>query len=95
MDEYKPVLQRAGFRRAFIRIDELLDYLARTFSISKAPPCGVVSPDPSDTVFIDCAVAPGANMLVTGSRRHFPGPVYNPAQVANAAEFLLTAAHRL
>lgn len=46
------------------------------------------SPDPDDTAFIACAVAAGAQFLVTGNRRHFPEPFYGTAEVVNARQLL-------
>ena len=37
---------------------------------------------------IACAVAAGAQFLVTGNRRHFPGDRYGTATVVNARQLL-------
>ena len=46
------------------------------------------SPDPSDMKFIDCALAAGADFIVTDNKRHFPDAPYGSARVVSAGELL-------
>ena len=45
-------------------------------------------PDPADTKFLHCALAAGADYLVTGNRRDFPDARYGVTRVVNAAELI-------
>lgn len=45
-------------------------------------------PDPDDSMFLHCALAAGAEYLVTGNRRDFPQDACRPVRVLNAAELL-------
>lgn len=50
--------------------------------------CPVVSPDPADSKFLDCAYAVRADFLVTGNKRDFPDSPYGLTRVVNASELL-------
>ena len=45
-------------------------------------------PDPDDAKFLHCALAAGADCLVTGNLRHFPPEAAEPISVINAGELL-------
>lgn len=46
------------------------------------------SPDPSDTMFLHCAQAAGAEFIVTGNKRDFPDAPYGAIRVVGAGELL-------
>ena len=48
----------------------------------------VVSPDPADTKFLDCAQAARADFIVTGNKRDFPDGSYGATRVVSAGELL-------
>lgn len=89
--EYREVLTRRKFGFTSGRLDLLFEQFEQVGqSIEEAPPAvgPEISPDPSDTKFIACAIAANAAFLVTGNRRHFPAAHYSNAEVVNARELL-------
>ena len=88
LDEYTKVLARP--RSGFLpeEIDALLSMLRAKGEIFQPEPSPVSSPDSADTKFIHCALAAGADYLVTGNRRDFPDSPYGLTRVVNAAELV-------
>lgn len=72
LDEYREVLARPELKiRKGLRT-QLLDLIrsrARTVKPSSIP---LVTKDPDDSKFLECADAARADYLVTGNQRHFP-----------------------
>ncbi len=85
--EYRIVAARRKFIRARTQIEELFGLISRA-RLFEPSASGYMSPDPKDTILIDCAVAADADFLVTGNGRDFPEPVYGRAEVVNARIFL-------
>jgi putative PIN family toxin of toxin-antitoxin system len=86
--EYVAVLTRS--KLGFLT-DEVAALLATIRSLGEFFDPKVVSftvPDQSGAKFMACAIEAQADYLVTGNRRHFPGPFYGSAQVVNARELL-------
>lgn len=62
---------KLGFGRERVRaIRQFLVELAATRISAPSEPPQAVSGDPDDDVILACAVAPGADVLVSGDRRH-------------------------
>ena len=76
IDEYAGVLTRPKFNFAQHEIDGLIGLLQARGLLLEPLPAPGASPDPYDEPFIACALAAGAEFLVTGNKRHFPR---NPA----------------
>lgn len=91
--EYREVLLRPRFGFAAAAVGSLLQALEDVGVGMELPPSTISSPDPKDTMVIACAMAAGAEYLVTGNlvtgnRRHFPAPFYGTAEVVNARSLL-------
>lgn len=87
--EYEEVLLRPrfGFSRADVK--DLLQGLESSGESVAAPPLQVALPDPDDIVFLEVAVAGGAEALVTGNARHYQGAAESlKVRTVSPAEFL-------
>ena len=85
--EYDLVLSRPELRiRKGLRLQFLQLITNRTSTIvpSNLP---VVTPDPADNIFIECADAARADYLITGNQRHFP-KFWKNTKVISSREFL-------
>jgi len=93
--EYRAVLSRPelhirkGLRRQFLQLIE-----KNAYSIAPIRRL-LVTTDPSDNIFVECADAAGADYLITGNIRHFPR-YWKRTKVITSREFLsLIAPHLL
>lgn len=79
---------RKGLRR------QLLDLL-RKRAIHVNPRRNLlVTPDPADNIFLECAEAARADYLITGNLRHFP-PFWKSTKIISPRAFLSLAAPHL
>lgn len=87
LDEYRDVLSRRefnisrGLRKRFI---ELIRDRARMVKPSRLP---LVTKDPGDNKFVECADAARADYLVTGNLKHFPA-YWKKTKVITSREFV-------
>ena len=94
LSEYRDVLSRPelhirkGLRRQFWQI---VENRAHRITPARLP---LVTSDPDDNIFLECADAARADYLVTGSPRHFP-KFWKKTKVITAREFLTLAAPHL
>jgi len=58
-------------------IAEIVEPVERTFGLI----------DPDDEVYLATAITGGADMPITGNRRHFPERRYGPVEIVTPAEF--------
>lgn len=86
--EYQTVLSRPKSAKYRLRSDAKLDMIASVTRHLTVPPTGFRSSDPGDTVFLDCAVAASADVLITGNKRHFPQRFYAGTEALSARETL-------
>ena len=88
LEEYAGVLARPKFAFPADEIGALLAMFRRQgeFIVPKAS--GVVSVDPGDTKFLQCAETTQADYIVTGNKRHFPEGSYGVTRVVSAGELL-------
>jgi len=94
MSEYATVLARPELRiRRNLRqqLLQLIRNSARKSTPSRLP---MVTGDPADNKFIECADAARADYLITGNQRHFP-KFWKSTKVINAREFLTVIAPHL
>ena len=87
LDEYELLLRRPKFSFESDTIEQSLARLNEVGILVKPTKRLAVSPDEPDNRFLECAEASGADFLVTGNKRHFPGR-WKTTQVVNAREFL-------
>jgi putative PIN family toxin of toxin-antitoxin system len=94
LTEYRDVLSRPefrirkGLRRQFLQI---IENRAHRIFPTRLP---LVTSDPDDNIFLECADAARADYLVTGNPRHFP-KFWKKTKVITAREFLTLAAPHL
>ncbi|MGA2570679.1 MAG: putative toxin-antitoxin system toxin component, PIN family [Terracidiphilus sp.] len=88
LEEYAGVLSRPKFNFAEREIDGLIELLRRAGLLFETRQATGTSPDPKDEAFIACAIASGAEFLVTGNRRHFPAQSYGRAKVVSSRELI-------
>ena len=71
--EYADVLSRPKFRLDPYDVHAFLDFIEHEAEYVTAPPVDAQFADPDDRPFYEVALGGGANYLVTGNTRHFPG----------------------
>jgi putative PIN family toxin of toxin-antitoxin system len=87
LNEYAEVLARSPLHiRKGVRAQLLQTIRNRAFLVS--PPRRLdVTPDPDDSLFIECVEAARADYLITGNLRHFPR-FWRSSKVVNSREFM-------
>lgn len=93
LSEYRDVLSRPELRiRKGPRLQLLQLIRSRGHLVSPSKRLQITS-DPDDNIFIECADAAGADYLVTGNLRHFPG-FWKKTKIITSREFMgLVAPH--
>ena len=86
--EYRDVLFRPKFEFGAADVEAILDYVEAAGTQIVAPPLRAALPDPEDRMFLEVAVAAGAEYLITGNVRHFPGRERRGIQVVTPREFV-------
>jgi putative PIN family toxin of toxin-antitoxin system len=87
LDEYRDVLSRpetkirTGLRNQLL---QLIRIRARTIRPSRIP---LMTKDPDDNKFLECADAARADYLVTGNQKHFPA-FWKKTKVISSREFI-------
>jgi len=86
--EYDEVTARPAFRFKESERIALVDLLERIAEPVVAAPIRLALPDPDDRMFVEVAMAGGADAVVTGNIRHFipkrgkaPVPIFTPRQL--------------
>jgi predicted nucleic acid-binding protein len=82
------VLARPKFAFPPVEIAAVMSMFHSRGELFSPKASSVVSPDPGDTKFLQCAEAAQADYIVTGNKRHFPAGVYGVTRVVNAGELL-------
>ncbi len=85
--EYKEVLSRPKFGLPSRQIERSLKLLRAASHLVTPTQTLLVSSDPADNKFLDCAQTAQADYLVTGNRRHFP-KIWGKTRVVNAKELI-------
>ena len=86
--EYADVLNRPRFALDPDTVRVTLDHIHRHAQFVQPDPSAPASPDPNDTMFLQCAFAAQADVIVTGNRRDFPDSPYGEIHVLTISEFL-------
>ena len=92
VEEYTTVLRRLGLEGEE-ELGELLDLFPRGIHLlfaAQTPELAVVTADPGDDKFIECAVALKADLIVTGDRALRDIGDYMGIRILNPQEFLRT-----
>jgi putative PIN family toxin of toxin-antitoxin system len=94
LSEYRDVLSRPelhireGLRRQFLQIVENRAHRISPIRLQ------LVTSDPDDSIFIECADAARADYLITGNAHHFP-KFWKKTKIITAREFLTLVAPHL
>jgi putative PIN family toxin of toxin-antitoxin system len=94
MSEYSEVLKRPelNIRKSLCqRYFQLIKNHARLIVPSRLP---IITADPDDNIFLECADAARADYLVTGNRQHFP-EYWKRTKIISSREFLNIVAPHL
>ena len=86
--EYRDVLARPKFGFDPDLVAEVLEYLEQTGDLVAASPWRSSLPDPDDAMFLEVAVAAGADHVVTGNLKHFPARKRRGVSVVTAAQLI-------
>lgn len=86
--EYVSVVRRPRFSRAQAALIDLIQVvnLHAAFVTPDSSPFSL--PDPKDQPYLDAALAGGANVIITGNKKHFPAPVCQGVRILSPREFL-------
>lgn len=91
MAEYREVLSRDRFRR-YISLELVNGFLEELKTVGALvepqEKIDVIKADPSDNMFLECAVAAKADFLITGNLRHFPSKAFRRTKIVHPEEFL-------
>lgn len=88
LSEYRDVLSRGGFAFDADRVDEVLALIEAHGEFVLAETLGVELPDADDAMFVEVASAAGADVLVTGNRKHFPDEALRDVRVILPGAFV-------
>jgi len=88
IQEYRAVLLRRKFSFEKQDVDALLDQVEASGMLTAPEPLPKNLPDPDDAVFLEVALAGGAECLVTGNIRHYPARRRHGMLVLPPAGFL-------
>ncbi len=91
LNEYRDVLSRPKLISVGGRATEILHALERIAVCAEATTRISESIDDDDNRFLECAVAAGADYLITGNLRHYPAlwnAPHGTIQIINARAFL-------
>jgi putative PIN family toxin of toxin-antitoxin system len=88
--EYVEVLAREEFGFEKRDVDGFVDLVERDGALVYPSPLAPLK-DPSDTKFLELAVAAGAGYLVTGNLKDFPRSPHRGVKIAGPGDFLKKA----
>ena len=72
LSEYRQVLLRPAFGFRPADVEALLEQIQAAGALAAARPLAHSLPDSDDEMFLEVAIATGAEYLITGDARHFP-----------------------
>jgi uncharacterized protein len=93
--EYRDVLNRPKFGFSKNQLTAFLDQIEEEGLAVAAAPLPIHLPDPDDEPFLEAALAARAEILVTGSKKHFPKGDYGGVKTGSPEEFLALWGHQI
>lgn len=94
LQEYREVLSQPKMKIRKGARNQLLQFIANRAHLAVPRRMPVVTEDPSDNIFIECADAARADYLVTGNPRHFPR-FWRQTKIITPRDFVTLAAPHL
>lgn len=89
--EYAEVLLRPRFGFAPALVDKLMQVIdEKSVTVSPEISLSHLVKDPDDAMVLECAVAAGAHLLVTGNSRDFIVDRHGPTRIVTPADFVET-----
>ena len=88
LQEYVTVARRPRFAVAGNTLIGLIKAVSGNAVLVDPDPASVRLPDPKDQFYLDAAIAAGADVLITGNKKHFPEAAYYGVQIVSPREFL-------
>lgn len=88
LHEYITVARRPRFAVAADTLIGLIKAASSEAVVVDPNPVRVRLPDPNDRIYLDAAIAAGADVLITGNNKHFPAAAYCGVQIVSPREFL-------
>jgi len=85
--EYRDVLARKKLQAASERANAILSGIQRVAESHESTVRVDAASDEDDNRFLECALAAGANYLITGNLRHYPD-ICGATRIVNARRFL-------
>ncbi len=88
--EYRGVLRRKKFQGLdHESLEKLLPVIKQqALWVSPRIPVNILSRDPADNQFLECALESQADYLITGNTRHFPLKKFHNTQIINPRDFI-------
>lgn len=88
--EYREVLKREKFKKLdHESINKFLSMIGKeALMVNPRVSVNVVTVDPADNKFLECALESKADYLITGNTRHFPFKKFRDTQVINPKDFI-------
>ena len=88
--EYRGVLRRKKFQGLDQEsIERLLSVIKQqALWVSPRIPVNILSRDPADNKFLECALESQADYLITGNTRHFPLKKFHGTRIINPRDFI-------
>lgn len=86
--EYDSVLRRPKFEIAPALADVVTDFIRHSSEVHASVPLDLPLPDAGDNPFLEVALSSGAECLVTGNLKHFPGRCRAGVRVLSPRQFL-------
>jgi len=88
-EEYRAVLNREKFRHIRSAVAPLLLSLKKEGSLVEPKiRIAVITADPADNKFLECAQAAKADFLITGNTKHFLFKQFHDTRIASPKEFI-------
>lgn len=94
LSEYATVLARPELKIPRNLRQQLVQLIKNRTRLITPSRLNQMTPDPSDSIFIECADAARADYLITGNQRHFPR-FWKNTKIINSTEFLTAIAPHL
>jgi putative PIN family toxin of toxin-antitoxin system len=93
LEEYREVFKRDKFHIVKNEASQLITLLRKkALLVEPKARITVITDDPDDNMFLECAVEAGADFLITGNKKHFPFRSYQNTLIVSPKEFIEGAA---